>query len=78
MKKLTPEDRKKIEEMWENNASHIEIAAEIGVCLATIYKELRRGQTVDEETGEVVIGKNFRPAYNAERAQMAISLVSQG
>lgn len=71
MKKLTLEDRKKIEEMWGNNATHIEIAMELGVCQATIYKELARGRETDEETGEVVLDKNFRHAYNAERAQIA-------
>lgn len=71
MKKLTLEDRKKFEEMWGNNATHIEIAAELGVSQTTVYKELSRGRTVDEETGEVVLDKNFRPAYNAERAQAA-------
>lgn len=62
MKKLTLEDRRKIEKMWGKNASPAEIASELKICQATVYVELKRG-----DTGE--LDKNFRPGYNAERGQ---------
>lgn len=55
-------DRKKIEVMWMNGNSPKEIAASIHVHLATVYGELKRG-----ETGEY--DKNQRRAYSAELAQ---------
>ena len=55
-------DHQKIEEMWADGKSPKEIAASLNVHLATVYGELKRG-----ETGEY--DKNQRRAYNAELAQ---------
>ncbi len=68
MRTLTLEDRRKIELMWRRNASPVKIAAELEISQCTVYAELKRGQTTDGE-GEVVLDKNFRPAYSAERGQ---------
>ncbi len=68
MKMLTLEDRKELERMWSENAAPVKAAAALGISLCTVYAELKRGQTTDGE-GEVVLDKNFRPAYSAERGQ---------
>lgn len=67
---LTFEDRKKIEKMWEDNTSPVKIAAELEISQCTVYTELKRGQKTDQWTGEVVLDKNFRPEYKAERGEM--------
>lgn len=67
---LTFEDRKKIEKMWKENTSPVKIAAELEISQCTVYTELKRGQTTDKWTGEVLLDKNFRPAYTAERGEM--------
>ena len=68
MRTLTLRDRKKIELMWEENASPVKIAAELGISQCTVYKELKRGRHI-RAGGEVVLDKNFRPAYSAERGE---------
>jgi IS30 family transposase len=42
-KRLTYEDRKKIEQMLSDGAKPKELAKEAGVHIATIYRELERG-----------------------------------
>lgn len=69
VKKLTLEDRRKIEQMWKDNASPLKIAAELGISQCTVYTELKRGQETDERTGETVLDHNFRPEYKAERGE---------
>lgn len=69
VKKLTLEDRRKIEQMWKDNASPLKIAAELGISQCTVYTELKRGQKTDEWTGETVLDHNFRPEYKAERGE---------
>ena len=58
-------DRRQIEEMYGAGMMPVEIAAKIGVHHATIYNELRRG-----DTGE--IDRNGRIGYSAELAQSRI------
>lgn len=70
VRKLTLEDRRKIEKMWKDNASPLKIAAELEISQCTVYTELKRGQKVDQWTGEVKLDKNFRPDYSAERGEM--------
>ena len=70
MRTLTLEDRRKFEQMWRDNAAPIKIAVELDISLCTVYTELKSGQTVDEN-GEVILDQNFRPAYGAERGQLA-------
>lgn len=57
-KRLTFKDRQTIERMSKNGATPKELAAATGVHLATVYRELQRG----EENGR----------YSAEVAQRAI------
>ena len=71
MRTLTLEDRRTIEKMWAENCKPVQIAAELGVSQCTVYKELKRGQERDEQTGEEVLDKNFRPLYRAERGEAA-------
>ncbi len=56
------EDRKKIEKMYSAGKTVQEIAVEMKRNRATIYNELRKG-----DTGEM--DKNGRPGYSAEVAQ---------
>lgn len=58
-KKLTYADRKKIEDMIKAGATPKELASETGVHIATIYRELQRGE---EKSG----------SYNADLAQQAL------
>nr|DAP39804.1 MAG TPA: RNaseH [Caudoviricetes sp.] len=62
---LTLEDRKSLERLYDQGAGLSDIATSLGVHLATIYRELTRG-----DTGE--IDKNGREGYNAELAQKAL------
>lgn len=59
---LTFEDRKSFEALYTAGAALPEIAAKLGVHLATIYRELTRGGT-----GE--LDGNGRSGYKAELAQ---------
>lgn len=62
---LTLEERKAIEEMYNNNAKVAEIAEEFKRNVTTIYLELRNGYT-----GEM--DQNGRAGYSAEIAQKRI------
>lgn len=59
-KRLVFADRQRIEEMRRQGMSEKEIAAAVGVHIATIYRELDRGT------------ENGKNAYSAEVAQRAI------
>lgn len=61
-KRLVFKDRQKIEEMRNNGASEKEIADEIGVHIATVYRELERGKIVDVD----------KVKYSADMAQKMI------
>lgn len=50
------------------SGSPVKIAAELEISQCTVYTELKRGQETDDGGG-VVLDKNFRPAYSAERGQ---------
>ena len=50
------------------NASPVKIATELEISQCIAYTELKRGQETDDGGG-VVLDKNFRPAYSAERGQ---------
>jgi IS30 family transposase len=62
---LTYEDRKSIENLYKSGESLVEIASELGVHLATIYREMTRGKT-----GE--LDGNGRSGYSAEIAQKTV------
>lgn len=62
---LTPADRKIIEERWLAGDSVADIAECVGAHRATIYLELKRG-----DTG--VMDRNGRSGYSAKLAQTEI------
>lgn len=62
---LTLADRREIERLYAADTKPSEIAAAVGVTVATIYRELKRG-----ETGG--LNRNYCPAYSAEAAEKAV------
>lgn len=64
-KYLSFDARKIIEKKYLNGDRPADIAEAVGVHAATIYHELKRGYTGEED-------KNFRPGYSAEIAQRVI------
>jgi IS30 family transposase len=62
---LAYEDRKKIEALYSKGKTLTDIASELGVHLATIYREMTRGGT-----GE--LDGNGRSGYSAELAQKTV------
>lgn len=61
---LTLQERQELERRWARGDNAVQIARDMDVSNATIYKELRRGKS-----GE--LDENARPAYRAELGQMA-------
>ena len=61
-KTLTMEDRKILAEMWAAGERAAVIAVKLGVCPATVYKELERGYTG-------ALNELSRPAYDPARGQ---------
>ena len=64
-------DRKQIAALYQTNARPADIAEKIGVTTATIYRELKRGETVGED-GAPVLDRNRRRAYNPVVAQQTV------
>lgn len=64
-------DRKQIAALYQTNARPADIAEKIGVTTATIYRELKRGETVGED-GAPVLDRNRRRAYNPVIAQQTV------
>lgn len=62
---LTYDDRKRIEALYGSGLTLANIACELGVHLATIYRELTRGGT-----GE--LDDNGRCGYSADLAQKTV------
>ena len=62
---LTLADRREIERLYAADEKPSVIAAAVGVSVATIYRELKRG-----ETGG--LNGNYCPAYSAETAEKAV------
>ena len=61
-KHLTMQDRRTLEALYADGCKAGEIAKELGVHIATVYNELKRG-----DTGEM--DSNGRIGYSAEKAQ---------
>lgn len=64
-KYLTLQDRKKIAKLYGEEVRVLDIANKIGCHPATIYEELRRGDTGD-------LDKNQRPEYDPMLAQRRV------
>ena len=60
---LNYDQRKKIEALYASGASHKAIAADLRVCLTTVYRELERGRCGSD------LDHNGRIKYSAEVAQ---------
>lgn len=71
---LTLEHRRKIEELYAADKKPQEIADVLGVTVATIYRELHRGETRDAESGEIKVNEHYLPAYDAETAEKRVRL----
>lgn len=68
---ITFADRKQIAELYRSNARPADIAARLGVTTTTIYRELKRGETVGAD-GAPVLDRNQRRAYNPVIAQQTV------
>lgn len=62
---LTMADRQELERRYLNEDRMQDIADDLGVHIATIYKELERGKT-----GK--LNRNLRPEYSAAVAQLKV------
>lgn len=71
---LNYDQRKKIEALYAAGISHRAIAADLRVCLTTVYRELERGRCGSE------LDQNGRYKYSAEVAQrkFLINLKNRG
>lgn len=65
------QDRKKIAALYLSNERVADIATRLGVSTAAVYRELKRGETSDE-SGNVVLDRNQRRAYNPVIAQQTV------
>ena len=70
-KYITFSDRREIAALYQANARPADIAEKIGVSTAAIYRELKRGETVEED-GAPVLDRNRRRAYNPVVAQQRV------
>lgn len=61
-KHLTFQDRQRIAALYSAEASAREIAGQLGIHIATVYRELDRGHTGADDT-------NHRPGYDPVKAQ---------
>ena len=68
---ITFADRREIAALYQANARPADIADRLGVTTATIYRELKRGETVGED-GAPVLDRNRRRAYNPVIAQQTV------
>ena len=68
---ITFSDRKQIAAWYQSGERPADIADRLGVTTATIYRELKRGETVGED-GAPVLDRNQRRAYNPVIAQQTV------
>ena len=70
-KYITFADRRQIAAWYQNNERPADIADRLGVTTATIYRELKRGETVGDD-GAPILDRNRRRAYNPVVAQQTV------
>ena len=70
-KYITFSDWKQIAALYQSNTRPADIAERLGVTTATIYRELKRGETVGED-GAPVLDRNQRRAYNPVIVQQTV------
>ena len=68
---ITFADRKQIAALYQSNTRPADIAERLGVTTATIYRELKRGETAGDD-GAPVLDRNQRRAYNPVIAQQTV------
>lgn len=64
-------DRKQISTRYMNGDRVADIAADLGVSTAAVYRELKRGAVFDEH-GDAILDRNQRPAYSPVIAQQRV------
>lgn len=65
------QDRKQISARYLNGDRVADIADGLGVTDAAVYRELKRGEALDE-SGNVILDRNQRRAYNPVIAQQRV------
>ena len=70
-KYITFADRREIAALYQANERPADIAGRLGVTTATIYRELKRGETAGED-GTPILDRNRRRAYNPVVAQQKV------
>ena len=70
-KYITFSDRREIAALYQANERPADIAERLGVTTATIYRELKRGETAGED-GAPILDRNRRRAYNPVVAQQKV------
>lgn len=68
---ITFQDRREIAAAYGRGERAADIAERLGVTTATVYRELKRGESTDE-SGNVILDRNQRPAYNPVLAQQTV------
>ena len=56
---------------YERGERAADIAERLGVTVATVYRELKRGESTDG-SGNVILDRNQRPAYSPVIAQQMV------
>ena len=70
-KYISFQDRKRIAARYSSGDRVADIADGLGVSTAAVYRELKRGETTDDD-GAVMLDRNQRPAYNPVIAQQRV------
>lgn len=70
-KYITFSDRKQLAAWYQNGDRAADIAERLGVTVKTVYLELKRGESTNEN-GDVVLDRNQRPAYSPVLAQQRV------
>ena len=70
-KYITFQDRRTLAAEYERGERVADIAERLGVTVATVYRELKRGESTDG-SGNVILDRNKRPAYSPVIAQQTV------
>ena len=70
-KYITFQDRRTLAAAYERGERAADIAERLGVTVATVYRELKRGESTDG-SGNVILDRNQRRAYSPVLAQQRV------
>lgn len=70
-KYITFQDRRTLAAAYERGERAADIAERLGVTVATVYRELKRGESTDG-SGNLILDRNQRPAYSPVIAQQTV------